>query len=324
MPSDPTSASASSRALPACSTAVDCGILPGMLIARLVAALGLAAAQPVMALDLGPLWDFANPALSEQRFRQALATAQGDDALVLRTQIARSLGLRRDFEGARAELRPLEPALASAGAEARVRHALEWGRTWASAAHRPEEVSEAAKVEARQAWQRALTLARESGLDALAIDAIHMFAFVDTSAEDQRRHAEDALAVALASSQSAARRWEPSIRHNLGMALHGLGRYPEALAQFEQALALREAQSSAAQQRIARWMVAWALRAMQRLDEALAIQLRLERENDAAGEPDPYVFEELQALYTAKGDVALAERYAERRKAIRPTGSTGG
>jgi hypothetical protein len=38
--------------------------------------------------------------------------------------------------------------------------------------------------------------------------------------------------------------------------------------------------------------------------------LRLERESRAAGQPDPYVFEELALLYRARGDAARADQYA--------------
>ena len=62
-------------------------------------------------------------------------------------------------------------------------------------------------------------------------------------------------------------------------------------------------------------MVAWTLRALARDDEALAIQLRLERECAAAGAPDPYVFEELAALYRARGDAAQAAAYDALRAA---------
>ena len=94
-----------------------------------------------MALDLNALWDFGNPALSEQRFRQALAQTQGDEALVLHTQIARTHSLRKDFDAARSVLRQIEPAIGTAGAEARVRYHLEFGRTFASAAHDPKSLT---------------------------------------------------------------------------------------------------------------------------------------------------------------------------------------
>lgn len=283
--------------------------------ALLLATLVLASAGTHAAIDLDTLWDSRNPALSEQRFRDALAAARGDDTLILQTQIARTHGLRRDFERARSVLRQIEPQLATAGAEARCRHALELGRSYASATHRPEDRTPETDARARAAYRSALALAREARLDGLAIDAIHMFAFVDTAPEQQLHWAQEALAVVLTSDQPAARRWEASVRNNLGVALNSLKRHDEALVQLQQALLLRERQGNARGVRIAHWMVAHTLRLLGRVDEALAIQQRLERENEAAGTPDRYVFEELEALHRLRGDAALAEQYAARRKA---------
>lgn len=279
----------------------------------------LALARAAHALDLDTLWDFRNPALSEQRFREALVSARGDDALILQTQIARTYGLRREFEKAREVLAAAEPQLATAGAEARCRHALELGRSLASATHRPEQRTPQSDAAARAAYERALAIARETRLDGLAIDAIHMFAFIDTTPEQQLHWAQQALAVSLASDQPAAKRWEASIRNNLGVALNGLKRHEDALAQFQRMLALRESQGNARSIRIAHWMVANTLRLLGRGDEALAIQQRLERENEAAGTPDRYVFEELELLYRARGDEVAARRAAERGHAARGT-----
>ena len=52
-------------------------------------------------------------------FSHRAATATGDDAIILQTQIARSYGLRGDFAKAREVLKGLEPQLPAAGAEAR-------------------------------------------------------------------------------------------------------------------------------------------------------------------------------------------------------------
>ena len=292
---------------------------PGVRVGRPVFACLLVALAcgSAVALDLSPLWDYGNPELSEQRFRRALEQAAGDDALILRTQIARTYGMRRNFDTAREMLRRLEPEIAAAGPEARARHRLEWGRTFASSAHRPEQVTPEAKATARDAYDAAWKIARDAGIDDLAVDAIHMFALVDTAPADQLKWAQAALDVVLSSSQPSARRWEPSIRHNLGYALHQLGRHDEALAQFRAAAALRERGNDAAETRVAHWMIAWTLRSLGRIDEALAIQLRLEEETRAAGAPDPYVFEELEALYRAKGDADRAARYADLRKAAR-------
>jgi hypothetical protein len=57
---------------------------------------------------LSGLWDYSKPAVSEQRFRAALAGASADDALILQTQIARTFGLRKDFAKAREVLATVE------------------------------------------------------------------------------------------------------------------------------------------------------------------------------------------------------------------------
>jgi tetratricopeptide (TPR) repeat protein len=279
-------------------------------LAVFLACAGLALSA--QAVDLSSLWDFSRPDVSEQRFRAALLTASGDDALILRTQIARSLGLRRDFERAREELRAVVKELDRAGAEARTRYFLELGRTYASAAHPAELQTPQASELARSAYRQAIELARTASLDGLAIDAIHMMAFVDTDAADQLTWAEEALRIVESSTQPAARRWEASIRNNLGHALHQLGRYDEALVQLRQAVAIRERGTSAEATRTAHWMVARTLRAMGRVDEALKIQLRLEREADLAGKPDHYVFEELRLLYASKGEPDRARHYEDR------------
>ena len=269
-----------------------------------------------MAIDIRPLWNFADPALSEQRFRDALATATGDDAFVLQTQIARSYGLRADFGRARDILLGLEPGLAEAGVEARTRYWLELGRSFSSATHPPPSQTEETKEQARQGYKRALETARSGALDGLAVDALHMLAFVDTAPLDQLKWGGSALAIAQVSSQPSARAWEPALRNNVGCALHELGRFDEALDQFQQAVVLRERGTDVQAIRIAHWMVAWTLRALNRIDEALAIQLRLEAERAAAGAPSPFVFGELELLYRAKGDEERAAHYADMKKSL--------
>jgi len=286
---------------------------PAGVAAACLAVLGGSA----MAIDLTPLWDHAQPAVSEERFRAALGTASGDDALVLRTQIARTWGIRREFDKAREMLDGLRPEIDRAGVEPRVRWQLEWGRTWVSATHAPPQRTPEALAQARAAYAQALDMAQAAGLDGLAVDAVHMMAFVDTAPADQLKWNERGLAIARASRQPAASAWEASLRNNQGVALKELGRLDDALAEFHQALVLREAQGQVRGIRIAHWMIAWTLRAMGRLDEARETQLRLEREWDADGQPDPYVFEELQAIYQAQGNEARARHYAERHRTSR-------
>jgi tetratricopeptide (TPR) repeat protein len=169
--------------------------------------------------------------------------------------------------------------------------------------------------------EQALAAARAGALDGLAVDAVHMMAFVDDAPADQRRWNEQALAMVLASTQPEGRRWEASIRNNLAYSLHQLGLYAESLAHYERALALREAATAPAasprQVYVARWLVARALRRVGRLDDALAQQTRLEGQMHVVGDPDPYVLEELEQIHRARGDTARADAYAARLAAAR-------
>jgi tetratricopeptide (TPR) repeat protein len=258
-------------------------------------------------IDTTPLWDFDDPAGSEQRFREAAADATGADSLVLLTQVARALGLQDRFEEAHdtldrvlagprtvAEARAVaeprtvaEPDEApSVDAEVSTRVALERGRLFRSAG-RPDE--------ARPLFEAAVAEARGAGNDALLVDALHMVALV-VPADEQKALLDEALEVARASSDPAARRWEASLLNNLGMTHADTGEWEPALAVFEQALAARQVMGKVGDVRIGRWMVAWALRNLGRTGEALAIQRDLKAELLAAEEEDPYVDEELQLL----------------------------
>ncbi|MFZ4507756.1 MAG: tetratricopeptide repeat protein [Fimbriimonas sp.] len=268
-----------------------------------------------MAVDLASLWDFGNPQVSEDRFRDLLADADADDAWVLRTQIARTYGLRRDFEGARALLRDLEPGLADSSAEGQVRYWLELGRTYASAAHSPESQTDEAKATAKAAYLEAFEVARAARLDGLAVDALHMMTMVETSPSDQIKWNLRAISYMDASDQREAKQWEASLRNNLGYALYLAGSYEEALTHFEIAHFVRENAGKDGPTRIAAWMVAWTLRALHRYDEALSIQHRLEKQWADDGQEDHYVFEELEHLYRAKGDEEKASYYRSKQPA---------
>lgn len=262
------------------------------------------------------MWDFERPSVSEERFRAALAEADGDDALILETQIARTYTLRSEYGKALEILKEMEPRLRTAGAEPRVRAILETGRCYCSKTHPGNTVTEEMKERARVAYFEAFELAKKEQLDGLAVDALHMLAFVDTAPADQLKWGKAAFEIVEKSAQPAAKKWEAPLRNNIGYALHQLGRYEEALEEFEQAAVLFNRGSDEEAKRIARWMIAWTLRAMGRVDEAIEAQLSLERDCEAANAPDVFVFEELELLYRAKGNEGLAGQYGERRKGL--------
>lgn len=270
-----------------------------------------------MNIDISVLWDFNQPEKSEERFRAALSTASANDALILQTQIARTFGLRRNFPEAQKILAEIKSKIQNASDEARVQYYLELGRTYSSATHPPESQTTEVKELARSAFLQAVELAQNGKLDSLAIDALHMMAFLDTSPEEQVELNRKAIALMQSSSQPDAKKWAGSLHNNTGYALHLSGQYQDALVEFKLALGAHERGGNTQKIRIAHWMIAWTLRALDQINDAVEIQLRLEKEWDEAGEPDPYVFEELELLYQALGEKEKTEFYAARRNAAK-------
>lgn len=271
-----------------------------VLAVAVAVAAPLAAPPARAALDLDALWDFARPDQTEQRFRAALATAQGDDALILRTQIARTLGLRGQFEAALRELDAVAPLLAGAGATPRVHALIERGRVLRSAGRAPD---------AEPHFQQAFDLADRARLEFLAADALHMVALVQTQPDAQVAWNRRVVAYAQNAVDPRARRWEAAALNNIGVTLNQAGRHAEALPVLRDAQAAYERAGRPHNVRVARWMVAHTLRLLGRLDEALAAQRALEAEGSAAGGSDPYVFDELAEIHAARGDADRAAYY---------------
>lgn len=269
-----------------------------------------------MPINVLELWDFANPTQTEDRFRTLLPSLSFDEQLIATTQIARTYGLRKQFDKAREVLGDVAPHLNEASAEVNARYHLELGRTLCSPAHTSEQLTDEAKSSARASYTKAFEIAKCAKLDYLAIDALHMMVMVDQEPAAQLGWNRKAIEYMEQSSQPDAKKWEGSLRNNVGYALHLSGDYEGALKQFQLALTAREAAGKAGPIRIAHWMIAWTYRAMGRIDEALTIQHRLEQECDEDGSPDPYVYEELEHLYRAKGDDENTTKYKAKREQL--------
>ncbi|MCW2795825.1 tetratricopeptide repeat protein [Nocardioides sp.] len=233
-------------------------------------------------IDPTPLWDFDDPAGSEQRLREAAGTAEGSDRLVLLTQVARALGLQELYDEGHAVL----DDLAASDDQVVTRVSLERGRLLRSAGL-PDE--------ARPHFEAASATALAAGLDALRIDALHMLALVADPDDAARLH-DEALTLARRSDDPRARDWDASLLNNIGMAYADGGDFAAALASFEEALSARERIGDPARTRVARWMVGWALRNLDRPAEALEIQRALKAELLSVGAKDPYVDEEIALL----------------------------
>jgi len=248
---------------------------------------------------LDTLWDFDDPAASEQRFRAALgppATAEAE----LRTQLARAIGLQGRYDEATAELDAVDSDGADGGLPNRIvgiRLALERGRVLNSSG------DPAASI---RLFAEALAAAESAGEDFLAVDAAHMLAIAD---RDRAEHWTNlALRMVAHSQDPRTQRWAGSLHNNAGWARLDAGDFATALAEFQAAQASYAVTGTVEQVRVAQWAVARALRSLARFEEALAIQHRLAEH----GQPDGYVQEELAELLLATGQPDEARRHAQR------------
>jgi tetratricopeptide (TPR) repeat protein len=269
-----------------------------VLVVAIAVLLSACAAAPAPAPQSLPvirtLWNFQDPAGTEAKFREILpaARASGDRAYLaeLLSQIARTQGLQLRFEEADATLAEAETFLGDGMPRSRVLCLLERGRVRNSSKRQEES-----KPYFLKAWDEA----RAAGLGGLAVDAAHMMAIAcmpDGSLEWNLK----AIAFAEASEDPAAKAWLGSLYNNTGWDHHNAGRYEEALALFRKNQAFEEARKTGSYDaRVARWTVARALRSLGRTEEALAAQVALQAESEAAGDPDGYGFEEIaECLWT--------------------------
>ena len=253
-----------------------------------------------MAVDVDALWDYDQPALSETRFRDALKTESGDDALELQTQIARTFSLRREFTQAHGALDAVQRRMSDkTRPTVRVRYLLERGRTFRSA-------GELAK--SRPLFLEAWQISDKEKLTLLAIDAAHMMGIIESGDEAQRWN-ERAMAVAMASNVPRAIRWRGSLANNMGHTERERGNLDAAMKHFQASLTAFQLTRSGSQIRLAKWQIANVMRMQKRYDEALALQLAIEKDAAEAAEADGYVFEEIAEIYLVKGDSAKAKPY---------------
>lgn len=246
-------------------------------------------------MEFDKLWNYSDPAATEKKFRDLLpATHDADTRLQLLTQIARTLGLQRRFDEAHAILDGVEKEMTPDLAAVRVRYLLERGRAFNSS-KQPER--------ARPIFLEAWDLGRTAKLDDYAIDAAHMMAIVEPP-EGKLAWNEKAMAVAEASSEPRARGWLWALYNNIGWDYHAQGRFAESLALHEKARQWAAAsRPKGEQESISRWSIARQLRALGRVDEALAAQRTLEAENDKDG----FVHEEMGECLLLLGREAEAE-----------------
>jgi tetratricopeptide (TPR) repeat protein len=248
--------------------------------------------------DFNDLWDYNDPASTEQKFRELIPAAQaaGDPSYTLQllTQIARTLGLQGKFEEAHVVLDEVEEQMAG-GDLVEVRYLLERGRAFNSD-HQPET--------AVPLFDQAVILAKNIEAYFYAVDALHMLGIAAPPAERLDWNLQ-AIAYAEDCGDERAARWLGSLYNNTGWTLFDEERYLEALEMFQKAEVFRRDQGTPDQIRIARWCVAKTQRVLGDVEVALATQRDLEQ----GDESDGFIKEEIGECLLALGEAEAARPY---------------
>jgi len=238
--------------------------------------------------EFDSLWNYDDPAGSESKFRELLPKAQesGDSGYraELLTQIARAQGLQQKFTDANATLDQADALIKPEMKTALVRSRLERGRVLNSSGKQDDSV---------RFFKDAFEMARETGLEFYAVDAVHMLG-IATNAEESLLWNEKAIRMSEAAKDPRARRWLGPLYNNTGWTYFDMRRYDDALKMFQKDLKFRTQEGSKVEIGIARWSAAKVLRYLGRVDEALMIQMELLQLPDLkGGENEGYTQEEI-------------------------------
>jgi tetratricopeptide (TPR) repeat protein len=171
---------------------------------------------------------------------------------------------------------------------------MERGRAWNSAKS-PEK--------AKPLFLEALAAAKEGREDGLAVDAAHMLGIVEKGAEALAWNLE-ALRMAEESKDPRAQRWRGTLHNNLGWTCFEQGDLARAAEHHKKNWDWHVEAKQAGGARLGKWAYGRMLRALGRLDEALALQKELHQEYEGLKEEDGYVYEELGEVLLAQGHAA--------------------
>jgi tetratricopeptide (TPR) repeat protein len=254
--------------------------------------------------DWKPLWDFKNPAKTEQSFRKLLpqAEAAGDLSytLIVKTQIARTLGLQMKFDQAHAELDTVEKQLTDDLPLARIRYLLERGRVFNSSDQ---------KAKALPLFKSAWKIAVDQNEEPLAMDAAHMVA-IAAEPKESLEWSFKAIDLAENSENPKVKGWLGPLYNNTAWTFEEQDQYAKAMELFKKGYDFRLKKGWTSETVIALWTIAHTQRKMGNLDKALATLKEVEAKwREIGKEPGGYTWEEFGECYLALGKEDEARPY---------------
>ncbi len=167
--------------------------------------------------QLDKLWDFDDPAATEERLRAALEQADGAMSDELRTQVARALGL----QGAFAEALTMLDGISPDDAVVQQRIALERGRVLNASGEVAQAIAQ---------FQEAYRVNADTYL---TVDAIHMLGITDKA--EAATWYERGLEIVQHSHDARVQRWEGPLRNDQAWNLADEGNLEAALQLFREA-----------------------------------------------------------------------------------------
>jgi len=261
-------------------------------------------AEEISPPDFDLLWNYSDPASTDLEFQKIYDefqnTASASYLTQLLSQQARTKGLQSKFQEGFTLIEKAESILPADDHLSKVRILLEKGRLFNSSGNRDNAMT---------LFLEAKDLAVAGGFDLFAIDAVHMLGIADIP-ENQIKWNLLAITMIEDTESKKAKNWLGPLLNNTGWSYFDLAEYEEAMELFVKSLQWREEIGDENGTRIAKWTIARTKRALKLYDEALEIQLALEKEIiDKGLEKDGYVYEELAELYLIIENTEKSKEY---------------
>ena len=251
-------------------------------------------------------WDYDKPTKTRKIFLKHYQTAKaiGDTEFqfLIQTQIARTYSLELEFVSAHSLLDEVEKSLDSIQSpELEIRYYLERGRTYNSSK---------ALDKAKECFLKAIEIANLHKEDFLEVDALHMMGIAEENPAKQVEWNEKAISIAESSTNVETKNWVGSLLNNTGWTIFNMKNYDHALEIFEKVLAFRKEEGKPEGIAIAMWCIARTLRSLNNIDQALELQLEIQKYRIANKlTKGCYNFEELGELYLLKNMKKESQEY---------------